>query len=547
MSRAASVPRVDVLLELDPDSVAFAEQAEDAAFRRRTSLALLDLVDALGIPADPIVGVTRRKSTRAVRLSIRGHRVPYPPELLMRAWLAVAPSRLASVPLEPPAENFDFPDNWLAHITEGRRALPLWSAFLERVVVGIAAERPSLFFGDPQARAYAKATGIGFGETRLLRTLLDEGISLVDHQRVREALTDAAGAPPTEAAELVRARLVRHRIEVHAAQSYLEELAQLVDVGVEGSRESAVTRVQGALVRGGWSFADDLGIELPAIEVRGHRHARRREIRFVVNGKAGLPVRGQRRGELLVGATTSQLADLDVEVRAAWNPAWDQVGAIVRDADRTAVEAAGYYTWNQMDFAVMAMIGELRRSARLLLTSDDVHHRLVALGRRRPRLARLIGRSYEVAPRLAPTLRTLVKENVSIRDLETMLAELTLSEDAAVDDVEAARRALAPAITHRFAPGRTLVAYLVDPDFTHAVRRNGSMADSDADAIRSAVWRELSYLPPTARRPAILTDADARGLVHRALEPELPGVVVLSYDELDPDVNIQPIARIILQ
>ncbi|HET7856627.1 MAG TPA: FHIPEP family type III secretion protein, partial [Gaiellaceae bacterium] len=235
-----------------------------------------------------------------------------------------------------------------------------------------------------------------------------------------------------------------------------------------------------------------------------------------------------------------------VEARAAWNPGWDQPGAIASDAGRAIVEAEGYVVWNQIDFAVLAMSGEIRRSAHLLLTTDDVHHRLVALARRRPRLARLIGRSHEVAPRLAATLRALVKENVSIRDLETMLAEITLSEDGAIDDVEAGRRALAPSITRRHAPGRTLVAYLVEPDFTHAVRRNGSMADSDADAIRSAVWRELSHLPQGVRRPVILTDADARSFVRRVLEPELPGVAVLSYSELDPDVNVQPIARISL-
>ena len=304
-----------------------------------------------------------------------------------------------------------------------------------RVVVGVAAERPSLFFGEPQARAYAKTAGINFTATRLLRSLLDEGISLTDHQRVREALVDAAGGPRAEAVELVRARLVRHRIEVHAAPSYLEELAQLGGA-VEGGREPAGASVQGALDHGiGSFFGDDLGIEIPAIEVRGDPHLRRREIHFVVNGRAGLPVRGLRRGELLVGATATQLAELGVGARAAWNPGWDQPGAIASDADRAKVEAKGYMVFNQIDFAVLAMSGEIRRSAHLLLTTDDVHHRLVALARRRPRLARLIGRSHEVAPRLLATLRALVKENVSIRDLETMLVEITLSEDGAVDDV----------------------------------------------------------------------------------------------------------------
>ena len=53
----------------------------------------------------------------------------------------------------------------------------------------------------------------------LLRSLLDAGISLADHQQVREALADADVWGSDETAEVVRARLMCQRIGVEAQQS----------------------------------------------------------------------------------------------------------------------------------------------------------------------------------------------------------------------------------------------------------------------------------------------------------------------------------------
>jgi type III secretory pathway component EscV len=42
----------------------------------------------------------------------------------------------------------------------------------------------------------------------------------------------------------------------------------------------------------------------------------------------------------------------------------------------------------------------------------------------------------------------------------------------------------------------------------------------------------------------ILTSEGVRPSVRRLLEPEFPDLPVLSYAELRPDVNVQPVARI---
>ena len=49
---------------------------------------------------------------------------------------------------------------------------------------------------------------------------------------------------------------------------------------------------------------------------------------------------------------------------------------------------------------------------------------------------------------------------------------------------------------------------------------------------------------PDDSAPVVLTQPDVRRFIRRLLEVELPTLVVLSYQELIPEVSVQPIARI---
>ena len=45
-------------------------------------------------------------------------------------------------------------------------------------------------------------------------------------------------------------------------------------------------------------------------------------------------------------------------------------------------------------------------------------------------------------------------------------------------------------------------------------------------------------------RPVILTTLEARRKLRRLVEKELPSLAILAYQELSPDVNIQPVGRL---
>jgi type III secretion protein V len=160
--------------------------------------------------------------------------------------------------------------------------------------------------------------------------------------------------------------------------------------------------------------------------------------------------------------------------------------------------------------------------------------------------------------KLTDILGRLVEEEISIRDLRGILQALAEYGQVEADNVmltEHVRASLKRYVSNKYARGtNTLVVYLLDPQIEEAVR--GSIKRTSAGThlalepdiaqeIVQAVKNECGHLPPTAQRPVILTAMDIRRYVRKLLEYEFnPPFSVVSYQELSPDLNIQPVARI---
>ena len=71
-----------------------------------------------------------------------------------------------------------------------------------------------------------------------------------------------------------------------------------------------------------------------------------------------------------------------------------------------------------------------------------------------------------------------------------------------------------------------------------------SLDPSLAHDILSAFRQELANLSPSAQKPVAITDMELRRFVRKMVELEFPQLAVLSYQELPPELNVQPVARI---
>jgi type III secretion protein V len=122
---------------------------------------------------------------------------------------------------------------------------------------------------------------------------------------------------------------------------------------------------------------------------------------------------------------------------------------------------------------------------------------------------------------------------------------------------EYVRSSLKRYISFRYTGGNPILfVYVLDPEIEDAIRgairrtSSGTYIALDpaiTQDILAAFRREIGNLPPTAQQPVIVTDQEIRRFVRRIAELEFRNLAVLSYQELAPELSIQPLARISLQ
>jgi type III secretion protein V len=62
--------------------------------------------------------------------------------------------------------------------------------------------------------------------------------------------------------------------------------------------------------------------------------------------------------------------------------------------------------------------------------------------------------------------------------------------------------------------------------------------------VMDAARAQIGDLPPGAQRPVVVTDAEIRRFVKKLLDFAIPDLTVLSYDQLTPQISLQPLGMI---
>ncbi len=159
--------------------------------------------------------------------------------------------------------------------------------------------------------------------------------------------------------------------------------------------------------------------------------------------------------------------------------------------------------------------------------------------------------------KLTEIFKRLVQEQVSIKDLRTILealSEWAQSEKDTVLLTEYVRSALKRYISYKHSLGQTtLSVYLLDPEIEDMVRgaikqtSAGSYLALDPDSVQlilGAMRNVIVPPPPGGQPPVLITAIDVRRFARKLIEQEFPDVSVLSYQEIVPEIKIQPLGRI---
>jgi type III secretion protein V len=263
-------------------------------------------------------------------------------------------------------------------------------------------------------------------------------------------------------------------------------------------------------------------------------------------------------GHILVNDTVDRLRLMNVQGFEAVNPATRQPAAWVADGYKEMLESAGLTTWDVPGYLILHLAAVLRRQAREFVGIQEVQTMLDQLEKAFPAAVKEVVPKVVNLLKLTDIMGRLVEEEISVRDLRGVLQALAEQGQIEADSImltEHVRSSLKRYVSHKYARGtNTLVVYLLDPQIEDAIRgaikrtsagTHLALEPDIAQEIVQAVKNECGHLPPTAQRPVILTAMDIRRYVRKLLEYEFtPPFSVVSFQELSPDLNIQPVARI---
>ncbi len=192
----------------------------------------------------------------------------------------------------------------------------------------------------------------------------------------------------------------------------------------------------------------------------------------------------------------------------------------------------------------------VRRHAPRLLGLQEVQRLLHTVQRDAPELAAEVSRVVPLQ-RVAEVLRRLLQEGIPIRNLNTIFETLVIwapKEQDIIALTELVRIALGRYITSRHVGAdRKLEAILFESTLQervqNAVERSSRgnlllLSPAASQDIREQVRRILAN---AQARAVAVTSSDVRRYVKTLIEPVAPELSVLSYQEVDDDVALQPV------
>ncbi len=269
-------------------------------------------------------------------------------------------------------------------------------------------------------------------------------------------------------------------------------------------------------------------------------------------------VRGSiRTDRLLIGEAPTSLATFGFKGEEGLHPLSGRPATWITPDQGPAAQAAGFTAWNTSDVLLLHLTNFLRRNSGEFIGLQEVHLLVERMRELYPNLVEQVVPKPVPVHLLTDVLRRLSLEAVSIRDLKAILESLgewARGEDDPIQLTERVRSDLKRRICHQLSRGdQRLYVYDLDPrleeSFRMAIRKTAggitfSMPTGALQEVLAAARRSFGKLPSTAQTPVIVTERDIRRYVRQILATQHPDLAVLSYDQLSPQIALEPMGRV---
>lgn len=324
---------------------------------------------------------------------------------------------------------------------------------------------------------------------------------------------------------------------------------------VDPQKKSSIFDRIGALRR---RFAQQLGLIIPLVRLRDNINIEPNsyEIRLYDHTIA----RGKLEPEMFLamdsGATTEKIDGIKTE-----EPVYGLPAMWIAPADKERAELAGYTVIDPESVFITHLSETIKQHAHELLSREDVQALVDRLKKSQPSLVgEVVGELVPIGL-LQRILKNLLADNISIRELATLLeslgehAQKTKSPTALTEIV---RKSLARTITaqHKARDGK-IYAITLEPSLEHrmiaSLQQSGDQLSINLPANQNmeinrdiaAAWKQA--MDAGLEKIVMLCDARLRPPISTILARTVSPLPVVAYDEIAMGVEIEPVATISIQ
>ena len=325
----------------------------------------------------------------------------------------------------------------------------------------------------------------------------------------------------------------------------------LISLADEGSGGSFVDRV----VMFRKQFALEMGIVIPSVRLKDGGDLNPNQYAFKLRGEC--VARGDVLTDHYLALAPDSLAE-PVDGIDTVEPAFGMPAKWISADKKIKAELAGYTLIAPTSVIITHFSEVIRKHAFELLTRTEVNNMLANLKKTNEALVSEMVPGMVSVSQLQKVLCSLLREGVPVRDMETILETLADYGTSVKDSdmlTEYVRQSLKRTITRRFSEAGQLKVISLDGKIENAImasvkkHEGGSYLALDPQMIQNIVAsaaQEIDKIKELVPTPVILTSPIVRIYFKKLVDQFYPDAAVLSFNEIEPDIQIQALGNISL-
>ncbi|MBU4542003.1 MAG: flagellar biosynthesis protein FlhA [Firmicutes bacterium] len=367
-------------------------------------------------------------------------------------------------------------------------------------------------------------------ETQQMTQLIQEESSEVDFYRNIDNVYNIIGVEPIE-------------------MEFGYSLLPMVD---EGSSGNFIDRI--VIFRK--QFAVDMGVVIPTVRLRDNGLINPNQYIIKIKGEEIA------KGEVLVGyylALDPSNTSEPIDGIETIEPAYGIKGKWITENEKELAEVYGYTVIDALSVIVTHMSEVIKKHMHELLSRQDINTLLENVSKSNPAIVDDVIPNIISIADFQKILINLLNEGIPIRDLESILETLG-DHGINIKDTdmltEYVRQKLKRTITRKYTDGNSIKVIALDQEIENIIlnsakkNEHGTYLAIDPQVVQTIVERvteQIEKLKEIIDHSIILTSPIVRIYFKRLIEQFMADLTVLSFNEIDTNIQIQVIGMIKLE